>query len=127
GAKPTYGGVSRYGVIAMASSLDQVGPVARTVQDAAALQELLGGHDPKDSTSLPEPLSGLVTAAQQHDVSGLRIGIVKELRGEGYQDGVLERFREAVTILQDAGAEVIEVSCPNLEYALGAYYLIMPS
>ncbi|HEY4614475.1 MAG TPA: Asp-tRNA(Asn)/Glu-tRNA(Gln) amidotransferase subunit GatA [Citricoccus sp.] len=127
GAKPTYGGVSRYGVIAMASSLDQVGPVARTVQDAAALQELLGGHDPKDSTSLPEPLSGLVTAAQQHDITGLRIGIVQELRGEGYQDGVLERFREAVTLLQDAGAEVIEVSCPNLEYALGAYYLIMPS
>jgi aspartyl-tRNA(Asn)/glutamyl-tRNA(Gln) amidotransferase subunit A len=127
GAKPTYGGVSRYGVIAMASSLDQIGPVARTVQDAAALQELLGGHDAKDSTSLPEPLEGLLTAARQHDVTGLRIGIVSELKGEGYQEGVLERFREAVTVLQDAGAEVVEVSCPHLKYALGAYYLIMPS
>ncbi|MEU3847717.1 Asp-tRNA(Asn)/Glu-tRNA(Gln) amidotransferase subunit GatA [Micrococcus terreus] len=127
GAKPTYGGVSRYGVIAMASSLDQVGPVTRTVQDSAALQELIGGHDPRDSTSLPEPLEGLLTAAQQQDITGLRIGIVKELQGEGYQAGVLERFQEAVKVLEDAGAVVQEVSCPHFGYALGAYYLIMPS
>ncbi|QCU78584.1 Asp-tRNA(Asn)/Glu-tRNA(Gln) amidotransferase subunit GatA [Citricoccus sp. SGAir0253] len=127
GAKPTYGGVSRYGVIAMASSLDQVGPVARTVQDAAALQELLGGHDPKDSTSLPEPIEGLLEAARRDDVAGLRIGIVTELKGEGYQEGVLARFREAVAVLKEAGAEVVEVSCPHFRYALGAYYLIMPS
>ncbi|WP_413544429.1 Asp-tRNA(Asn)/Glu-tRNA(Gln) amidotransferase subunit GatA [Citricoccus nitrophenolicus] len=127
GAKPTYGAVSRYGVIAMASSLDQVGPVTRTVADAAALQELIGGHDPKDSTSLPEPLDGLLEAARNGELKGLRIGIVSELQGEGYQEGVLARFQESVQILEDAGAEVVEVSCPHFGYALGAYYLIMPS
>jgi aspartyl-tRNA(Asn)/glutamyl-tRNA(Gln) amidotransferase subunit A len=116
GAKPTYGAVSRYGVIAMASSLDQVGPVTRTVSDAAALQELIGGHDPQDSTSLPEPMDGLLEAARNGELKGLRIGIIAELEGQ-----------ESVQILQDAGAEVVEVSCPHLGYALGAYYLIMPS
>ncbi|MFC7402969.1 Asp-tRNA(Asn)/Glu-tRNA(Gln) amidotransferase subunit GatA [Citricoccus sp. GCM10030269] len=127
GAKPTYGAVSRYGVIAMASSLDQVGPVTRTIQDAAALQELIGGHDPRDSTSLPEPMEGLLEAARTGDISGLRIGIVSELEGEGFQPGVLARFTEAVAALEQAGADVVTVSCPNLGYALGAYYLIMPS
>ncbi|MFC4430693.1 Asp-tRNA(Asn)/Glu-tRNA(Gln) amidotransferase subunit GatA [Citricoccus alkalitolerans] len=127
GAKPTYGAVSRYGVIAMASSLDQVGPVTRTVSDAAALQELIGGHDPKDSTSLPEPMDGLLEAARNGELAGLRIGIIAELEGEGFQEGVLARFQESVQVLKDAGAEVSEVSCPHLGYALGAYYLIMPS
>ncbi|WMY79836.1 Asp-tRNA(Asn)/Glu-tRNA(Gln) amidotransferase subunit GatA [Citricoccus sp. I39-566] len=127
GAKPTYGAVSRYGVIAMASSLDQVGPVTRTVTDAAALQELIGGHDPKDSTSLPEPMDGLLEAARNGELAGLRIGIIAELEGEGFQEGVLARFQESVQVLKDAGAEVTEVSCPHFRYALGAYYLIMPS
>ncbi|GAB3248961.1 Asp-tRNA(Asn)/Glu-tRNA(Gln) amidotransferase subunit GatA [Arthrobacter pigmenti] len=127
GMKPTYGGVSRYGAIAMASSLDQIGPVTRTVVDSALLQEVIGGHDPADSTSLADPLEGLVEAAKNGNVDGLRVGVVKELGGEGYQAGVRERFSEALDLLRDAGAEIVEVSCPNFDYALGAYYLIMPS
>ena len=90
GVKPTYGGVSRYGLIALANSLDQVGPVTRTVLDAALLHEIVGGHDPKDSTSIDQPLPALVEAARQGatgDLSGVRIGVVKELGGEGYQAG----------------------------------------
>ncbi|MDQ3155778.1 MAG: Asp-tRNA(Asn)/Glu-tRNA(Gln) amidotransferase subunit GatA [Actinomycetota bacterium] len=127
GVKPTYGGVSRYGLVAMASSLDQAGPVTRTVLDAALLHELLGGHDPLDSTSLNAPVPAVVAAARKADVKGLRIGIVKELGGEGYQAGVSERFNEAVELLTQAGAEVVEVSCPSFDYALAAYYLVMPS
>ena len=130
GVKPTYGSVSRYGLIAMASSLDQAGPVTRTVLDSALLHELIGGHDPRDSTSIDEPLPNLVEAARQGalgDLTGLRVGIVKELSGEGYQDGVSARFAESVALLAKAGATVVEVSCPHFEYALAAYYLIMPS
>ena len=130
GVKPTYGSVSRYGLIAMASSLDQAGPVTRTVLDSALLHELIGGHDSRDSTSIDEPLPNLVEAARQGalgDLTGLRVGIVKELSGEGYQDGVSARFAESVALLEKAGATVVEVSCPHFEYALAAYYLIMPS
>lgn len=130
GTKPTYGGVSRYGLVAMANSLDQVGPVTRTVLDAALLHEVIGGHDPLDSTSIDQPLPDLVAAARQGaagDVKGLRIGVVRELGGEGYQPGVQQRFDEALALLVDAGAEVVEVSCPNFKHALAAYYLIMPS
>ncbi len=127
GVKPTYGGVSRYGLVALASSLDQAGPCARTVMDAAMLQAAIGGHDPRDSTSIPDPMPDVVAAAARADVRGMRIGLVRELTGEGYQAGVEQRFREAVEILEHLGAEVIEVSCPHFEYALGAYYLILPS
>ncbi len=130
GTKPTYGGVSRYGLIAMASSLDQAGPVTRTVLDAALLHALIGGHDPRDSTSLPDPLPDLVGAARQGasgDLTGVRLGVVRELGGEGYQPGVRERFEESLEVLQAAGADIVEVSCPNFAYALAAYYLIMPS
>ncbi|ACV09360.1 Asp-tRNA(Asn)/Glu-tRNA(Gln) amidotransferase subunit GatA [Jonesia denitrificans] len=130
GVKPTYGSVSRYGLIAMASSLDQAGPVTRTVLDAALLHELIGGHDPKDSTSLPQPATGYVKAAQEGalgDLTGVRVGIVKELTGEGYQPGVQARFDESVALLRDAGATVVEVSCPSFTTALAAYYLIMPA
>lgn len=130
GTKPTYGGVSRYGLIAMASSLDQAGPVTRTVLDAALLHTLIGGHDPRDSTSLPDALPDLVGAARRGasgDLTGVRLGVVRELGGEGYQPGVRARFEEALEVLQGAGAEVVEVSCPNFQYALAAYYLIMPS
>ncbi len=127
GVKPTYGGVSRYGVVAMASSLDQVGPVTRTVLDAALLHELIGGHDPMDSTSLQAPVPPVVEAARRADVAGLRIGVVTELGGEGFQPGVRARFEEAVALLTEAGAEVVEVSCPSFVHALAAYYLVMPS
>ena len=127
GVKPTYGGVSRYGLVALASSLDQAGPCARTVMDAALLQAAIGGHDPRDSTSIPDPMPDVVAAAARADVRGMRIGLVRELTGEGYQAGVEQRFREAVEILEHLGAEVVEVSCPHFEYALGAYYLILPS
>ncbi|AUZ86858.1 Asp-tRNA(Asn)/Glu-tRNA(Gln) amidotransferase subunit GatA, partial [Arthrobacter agilis] len=125
--KPTYGGVSRYGAIAMASSLDQIGPVSRTVLDSALLHEVIGGHDPHDSTSLTDPVGALVEAARLGQVEGMRIGVIRELQGEGYQAGVLTRFSESLELLRSAGAEIVEVSCPNFQYALGAYYLIMPS
>ncbi|MDF3043873.1 MAG: gatA [Ornithinibacter sp.] len=127
GTKPTYGGVSRYGLVALASSLDQAGPCTRTVLDAALLHEVIGGHDPMDSTSIDAPVPPLVEAARRADVSGLRIGIVRELTGEGFQAGVRTRFEQAVQHLVDAGAEVVEVSCPSFTYALAAYYLILPS
>ncbi len=127
GVKPTYGGTSRFGVLAMASSLDQPGPCARTVLDAALLHQVIGGHDPRDSTSIAAPVPPVVEAAASGDVQGLRVGVIKELGGEGYQAGVVERFDAAVEALKVAGATVVEVSCPNVTYALGAYYLIMPS
>ena len=127
GVKPTYGGVSRYGLIALASSLDQAGPCARSVMDAATLHAALAGHDPKDSTSLDAPVPDVVGAAQRADVRGLRVGLVKQLSGDGYQPGVRQRFEESVEILQALGAEVVEISCPHFEYALAAYYLILPS
>jgi len=127
GCKPTYGGVSRYGLIALASSLDQAGPVARTVLDAALLHSVIGGYDPMDSTSIDAPVPPVLEAARRADVKGLRIGVVKELGGEGYQPGVRARFEESVQLLVDAGAEVVEVSCPSFDYALAAYYLILPS
>src|SRR6185312_12217628 len=127
GVKPTYGGTSRYGLVALASSLDQAGPCARTVLDAALLHEIIAGHDPRDSTSVDAPVPPVVAAARRGDVKGLKIGVVRELGGDGYQPGVRARFDEAVALLVDQGAEVVEVSCPNFEYALAAYYLILPS
>lgn len=127
GVKPTYGGVSRYGLVAFSSSLDQGGPCARTVLDAALLHEIIGGHDPLDATSINAPMPAVVAAAKAADVKGMRIGVVKELSGEGYQPGVRQRFNEAVKVLESLGAEVVEVSCPHFEYALPAYYLIAPS
>jgi aspartyl-tRNA(Asn)/glutamyl-tRNA(Gln) amidotransferase subunit A len=127
GAKPTYGGSSRYGLVAFASSLDTPGPLARTVLDAALLHEVISGHDPSDSTSIDAPIPPVVAAARNPDVSGMRIGVVTEFRGEGYQPGVLARFQDAVDLLESAGAKIIEVSCPHFRYALPVYYLIAPS
>jgi aspartyl-tRNA(Asn)/glutamyl-tRNA(Gln) amidotransferase subunit A len=130
GVKPTYGGVSRYGLVALANSLDQAGPVTRTVLDAALLHEVVGGHDPLDSTSIDQPLPPVVTAARQGatgDVRGMRIGVVSELTGEGYQAGVQQRFDESVQLLVDAGAELVEVSCPSFVHAFATYYLILPA
>jgi len=127
GVKPTYGAVSRYGLVAFSSSLDQAGPCARTVLDTALLHEVIAGYDQMDSTSINAPVPQVVTAAKKLDVKGLKIGVVKELSGEGYQAGVQQRFNEALDELVKAGAEIVEVSCPNFEYALAAYYLIAPS
>ena len=130
GVKPTYGGVSRFGAIAMASSLDQIGPVARTVLDAALLHEVIGGYDERDSTSIPEPTPAVVKAAregQKMDLSGLKVGVVKELSGKGYEDVVSHNFEHAVELLKSMGAQVSEVSLPNVSYALPAYYVLMPS
>jgi len=127
GVKPTYGGVSRYGIVALASSLDQAGPCARDVMDTALLHSVIAGHDPRDSTSINAPVPDFVAAALKADVRGMKIGVIKELRGEGFQSGVLERFNQSLEILTELGAEIVEVSCPHFQYALGAYYLILPS
>ncbi|GJF33225.1 glutamyl-tRNA(Gln) amidotransferase subunit A [Kitasatospora sp. NE20-6] len=127
GVKPTYGTVSRYGLVAFSSSLDQGGPCARTVLDAALLHEAIAGHDPLDSTSVDAPVPAVVAAAKLRDVRGMRIGVVKEFGGEGYQAGVMQRFHESVELLRELGAEVVEVSCPSFTLALPAYYLIAPS
>ena len=130
GVKPTYGSVSRYGLVALANSLDQAGPVTRTVLDAALLHELIGGHDAKDSTSVQEPVTGLVKAARQgasRDLTGLKVGVITELAGEGWQPGVTTRFQESVDLLVKMGAEVVEVSCPTFVHAMAAYYLILPA
>ena len=127
GTKPTYGGSSRYGVVAFASSLDTPGPFGRTVLDAALLHAAMSGHDPMDSTSIDAPVPPVVEAARHGDVAGLRIGIVSEFSGDGYQPGVMSRFAEAVELLERLGAKVTEISCPHFKYALPAYYLIGPS
>ncbi|GAA0473434.1 Asp-tRNA(Asn)/Glu-tRNA(Gln) amidotransferase subunit GatA [Streptomyces stramineus] len=127
GVKPTYGAVSRYGMVAFSSSLDQGGPCARTVLDAALLHEAIAGHDPLDSTSIDAPVPPVVEAARNGDVKGMRVGVVKQFRGEGYQAGVLQRFDESVELLKELGAEVVEVDCPSFDLALAAYYLIAPS
>ncbi len=130
GVKPTYGGVSRYGLIACASSLDQGGPCARTVLDAALLHEVIAGYDPLDSTSIDAPVPAVVEAARigaAGDLSGLRVGVVRELGGEGYQPGVQASCDAALRQLEKLGAELVEVSCPHFVYGLAAYYLILPS
>ena len=130
GVKPTYGGVSRYGLVALANSLDQAGPVTRTVLDAALLHEVIGGHDPLDSTSIDQPVPALVEAVKQGssgDLSGLRVGVITEMSGEGWQPGVLARFQDSLDLLTKAGAEVVEVSCPTFVHALATYYLILPA
>jgi aspartyl-tRNA(Asn)/glutamyl-tRNA(Gln) amidotransferase subunit A len=131
GVKPTYGTVSRYGLIACASSLDQGGPCARTVLDTALLHQVIAGHDPRDSTSVDAEVPDVVGAARAGagaDLQGVRIGVVKQLRsGEGYQPGVLSSFNAAVDQLTALGAEVTEVDCPHFDYSMAAYYLILPS
>ena len=127
GVKPTYGGVSRYGIVALASSLDQAGPCARNVLDTALLHSVIAGHDPMDSTSINSPVPDVVAAAKRADIKGMKVGVIKELGGEGYQAGVRTRFDETVSLIESLGAEVVEVSCPSFPAALAAYYLILPS
>lgn len=130
GVKPTYGTVSRYGLVACASSLDQGGPCGRTVLDTALLHEVIAGFDPRDSTSIDVAVPDVVAAAREGaggDLTGVRVGVVKQLQGEGYQAGVLESFEKSCEVLRGLGATIVEVDCPHFEYALGAYYLILPS
>jgi aspartyl-tRNA(Asn)/glutamyl-tRNA(Gln) amidotransferase subunit A len=127
GVKPTYGGVSRYGLVAFSSSLDQAGPCARTVLDAAYLHEAIGGYDRMDSTSINQAIPPVVTAAKDGNVKGMKIGVIKELQGDGYQAGVLKLFNQSLELLASLGAEIVEVSCKYFDYALAAYYLIAPS
>lgn len=130
GAKPTYGGTSRYGLVAFSSSLDTPGPCARTVADAAALHAVIAGHDPRDSTSIPRPVPDVVGEAArggEGDLSGVRLGLVKQFAGDGAEPGVRAAFHESLNALTKLGAEVVEVSCPHFAYALPAYYLIAPS
>jgi aspartyl-tRNA(Asn)/glutamyl-tRNA(Gln) amidotransferase subunit A len=125
GIKPTYGLVSRYGLIAFASSLDQVGPFAKTVADAALVLEVIAGHDPMDSTSLPEPAPSLV-AHVNDGVKGKRVALVKELY-EGADEEVVASVKAAVAALESAGATIVELSIPELRLGLSAYYLIAPA
>ena len=129
GVKPTYGAVSRYGLVAFASSLDQIGPFARTVSDAALLLEAIWGHDPRDSTSIPEPAASL-TEVLDRGVEGLRIGVIEELSGDGLEgiaDDVRSRLGEAASALDEAGATVETTSVPSTVYGLSAYYVIAPA
>ncbi|MFH5209645.1 Asp-tRNA(Asn)/Glu-tRNA(Gln) amidotransferase subunit GatA [Antrihabitans spumae] len=130
GTKPTYGTVSRFGLVACASSLDQGGPCGRTVLDTALLHEVIAGYDPRDSTSLDVAVPPVVAAAREGargNLAGVKVGVVKELHSDSYQSGVISSFDAAVAVLTELGAEVVEVSCPHFEYALAAYYLILPS
>lgn len=131
GHKPTYGAVSRFGLIAFSSSLDQAGPFGRTVLDAALLFDAIAGHDPADSTSIPQTSFAAADAARRGaagDLTGVRVAIVRELAGgSGYQPGVVSAFNRSVELLAELGAELIEISCPHVSYALPAYYLIAPS
>jgi aspartyl-tRNA(Asn)/glutamyl-tRNA(Gln) amidotransferase subunit A len=131
GVKPTYGGVSRYGAIALASSLDQVGPVTRSVLDAGLLHDVIGGHDPRDSTSLTDAWPSFAEAARAgaraESLAGLRVGVVKQLDSPGFQSGVSDRFHEALELLTSVGAEIVEVDAPHFEYAVAAYYVILPA
>jgi aspartyl-tRNA(Asn)/glutamyl-tRNA(Gln) amidotransferase subunit A len=126
GVKPTYGTVSRLGLVAFGSSLDQVGPFAGTVADAAAVCEVIGGHDPGDSTSVPQPFPSIAEHLDD-GVQGLRVGLVTEMMGDGIAADVAARVRAAVDALTAAGATVEEVSVPAVTYGLSAYYLVAPA
>ena len=130
GVKPTYGTVSRYGLVACASSLDQGGPTARTVLDTALLHEVIAGHDANDATSSKRAVAPVVdaaTAGANGDLSGVKLGVVKQFeRPEAFQKGVLDAYHANLEQLKSQGAELIEVDCPNFDHAMNAYYLILP-
>ncbi len=130
GLKPTYGRCSRWGIIAFASSLDQAGPMARTVEDAAILQQVMASHDPKDSTSANRPLPDLRAAVhqgQKDGVKGLKIGIPREYQAEGTPQALSDLWHQGAAWLKDQGAEIIEVSLPHTQYALPTYYIVAPA
>ena len=123
GMKPTYGKVSRYGLIAFASSLDQIGPFARTVEDAANLLEVISGHDPKDSTSLNLPVEHYAQSLN-NDIKGLRVGVIKELMAEGLSEDVKKAIESAIECYKNMGAEIVDISLPNLKHSIGIYYIL---
>jgi aspartyl-tRNA(Asn)/glutamyl-tRNA(Gln) amidotransferase subunit A len=125
GLKPTYGLVSRFGLIAFASSLDQIGPFAPTVEDAALLLQAIAGYDPKDSTSLNIPVPDY-SEALIPDLKGLKVGLVTEFLGEGTAPAVRVAIEKALDVLQALGAEIQEISCPRFKYGLPTYYIIAP-
>ena len=131
GMKPTYGAVSRYGAIALASSLDQVGPVSRTVLDSALLHDVIAGHDPHDATSLTDAWPSFAAAARKgatgEVLKGLKVGVIRELPDSGFQAGVAASFRASLALLEAQGAEIVEISAPHFEYGVAAYYLILPA
>jgi aspartyl-tRNA(Asn)/glutamyl-tRNA(Gln) amidotransferase subunit A len=126
GLKPTYGRVSRYGLVAFASSLDQIGPLTQDVTDSALMLNVIGGQDKRDSTSVPEPVPDY-TKALKTDLKGMKLGIPKEYYVEGMQPGVASVMKTAIKKLEELGAEVEEVSLPHTPYALAVYYIIAPS
>jgi aspartyl-tRNA(Asn)/glutamyl-tRNA(Gln) amidotransferase subunit A len=126
GIKPTYGRCSRWGIVAFASSLDQAGPIARTVEDAAILLTSMAGHDPKDSTSLPVETPDFAAFVGQ-SVRGLRIGVPKEYRVEGMPTEIEQLWTDGIAWLRDAGCEIVDVSLPHTKYALPAYYIVAPA
>ncbi len=125
GLKPTYGRVSRYGLMAMASSLDQIGPFARSVEDLATIMQVIEGRDPKDSTSV-DLTSTTIPELLESSVAGLTIGLPKEYFIEGMDPAIKASVMDAVTVLEKAGAKIEEISMPHAEYALATYYIIMP-
>jgi aspartyl-tRNA(Asn)/glutamyl-tRNA(Gln) amidotransferase subunit A len=127
GLKPTYGRVSRWGLVAFASSLDQVGPFARSVADAAAVLQVIAGHDPLDATSLDVPVPDYLAALEQEDVRGLRIGLLREAFAEGLDPEVEAAVRRAADHLQSLGCELVDVSCPRFQAGIATYYVIAPS
>ncbi|MEE8109798.1 MAG: amidase family protein, partial [bacterium] len=126
GIKPTYGRVSRFGLVAFASSLDQIGPLTRDIRDAALLLNVVGGKDPLDSTSADVPVPDF-TAALTGDVKGLRIGLPKEYRVEGMEADVEACIQESLGVLEGLGAELREISLPHTQYAVATYYIIAPA
>lgn len=123
GMKPTYGIVSRYGLIAFASSLDQIGPFSRTVEDSAMLLEVIAGHDYHDSTSLNRPVEKY-TASLNKDIKGRKVGVIKELMGEGISDDVRKSVENAIETYKSLGAEIVEISLPNIKHSIGIYYIL---
>jgi len=123
GMKPTYGRVSRYGLIAFASSLDQIGPFARTVEDAANLLEVISGYDPKDSTSLDMPVEHYC-ATLANDIKGKKVGVIKELMSEGLTEDVSKSLQKAINDFKAMGCEIVEISLPSLKYSIGIYYIL---
>ena len=127
GLKPTYGLVSRFGLVAFGSSLDQIGPFSRTVEDSAILLQAIAGHDPKDATSLKIDIPDYTQYLQPELKKGLKVGIIKETFGEGVDPVVAETVKQAIAKLEELGAEVKEISCPRFRYGIAAYYIIAPS
>jgi aspartyl-tRNA(Asn)/glutamyl-tRNA(Gln) amidotransferase subunit A len=126
GLKPTYGRVPRYGLVAFGSSLDQIGPFARTARDCALILGAIAGADPHDSTAAPQPVPDYV-AALTGDIRGLRVGVPREYFVDGIEPGVVAAVRQAIEVLRDGGAEIVEVSLPHTRYALPVYYIIAPA